>query len=292
MNIRKIIAALATAAALLSILFFSCADARESGPESTGAVTTGKAAETSVPEETAAPAVRRRHAPLKHRTAYETVREAVDTAAAAADPEEPAAAAESDAHESRAAETAPPAEGGEQKAEPGTAETTAAGKKEKASGAFESAASEQGRQSTEVFTETSAEDAESSSTDAAQTQPEETLSEETVHVHRWTAVTETVWVVDREARTEEIYEERPVYELIYVNVCNECGYENEDSYAVNMHIITKHADTGGSGYRQERRQGAQIGTELIVTGRVDYPEEGHWEERVTGYICEDCGAER
>ena len=70
-----------------------------------------------MPEETAAPAVRRRHAPLKHRTAYETVREAVDTAAAAADPEEPAAAAESDAHESRAAETAPPAEGGEQKAE-------------------------------------------------------------------------------------------------------------------------------------------------------------------------------
>ena len=294
MNIRKIFAALAIAAALLSIFFFSCATAREDIADSTGTAATRKAAETAEQEETAAAAdvtdaagtqTRRKHAPLKGTGAYQSVAEAEPKPADAGggagaeaqitSPETKTAEAHSMAPETTAGAAAVTEPAG-QKAQTTTSEKTAAHDKE--------IAAEHGGS---AGTETS-----ESEPEPAQATPEEIPPEETDHVHRWAPVIETVWVVDREARTEEIYENRPLYELIYMYVCNECGYEDEDSYTVNMHIITVHADTGGRGYRQERRQGALIGTESVLTGCVDYPEEGHWVELIAGYICEDCGAQQ
>lgn len=318
MNIQKIFAALAVAAALLSVLFFSCATVRESEPESSAAVVTRKALETSGYTETAADAetyagadtadnaetaaepARGRHASLRTYAAYETLRGA-DAIPAPGETrgneisagrnsggENGQASAASAAAEEEIAGHAEPAEYG---AYTDTAAETKSGHKTRDEETHGTAGRENHKQSAPPAPETSGEDTAGSLEDSAEPAPAETSAEETVHVHRWKAVTQRMWVVDREARTEEIREDRPVYELIYAYVCNECGYESDDSYDVNMHIITAHEDTEGRGYRVERRQGARVGTEQVVTGRVDYPEEGHWEER-TDHICEDCGAVR
>ncbi len=129
------------------------------------------------------------------------------------------------------------------------------------------------------------------------------------HVHSWVtkfrtvhhdAVTEEVKVVDQPAYTEPVYEEQPVYETIAVYVCDVCG---EDFENVGEHSET-HIDwetfTNPFHYHVDFRQGAQIGTEMVQTGSVTYPEKSHMETRVVkaaydeevpdGYVCTGCGA--
>ena len=105
--------------------------------------------------------------------------------------------------------------------------------------------------------------------------PKETTAEskevETVHDHVWFPITHEVWVTDKEEWTEDVYEERPVYETYILNVCNECGFSDRDSYAVTVHIISAHADTGGKGYSQVRMTGEQIGTEQVLAAQIVHP---------------------
>lgn len=145
--------------------------------------------------------------------------------------------------------------------------------------------------------------------------PQETTTEITPeptplpHVHSWVtkfrtvhhdAVTEEVKVVDQPAYTEPVYEEQPVYETIAVYVCDVCG---EDFENVGEHSET-HIDwetfTNPFHYHVDFRQGVQIGTEMVQTGSVTYPEKSHVETKVIsaaydeqvpdGYVCTGCGA--
>lgn len=82
------------------------------------------------------------------------------------------------------------------------------------------------------------------------------------------AVTEQVWVVDKEAYT---YDE-PVYEYKYRTLCNDCDMdvtENAGSHCA------EHLLTGGKGsYRNEKIK-IQTGIETITV-----PEQGHYETRI------------
>lgn len=79
-------------------------------------------------------------------------------------------------------------------------------------------------------------------------------------------VYENVWVVDKEAWTEEI----PKYESRLKWVCNQCG-------ADVTNCISEHydnADTMCGGYHSEYYD-VQVGTTTI-----NWPEEGHWEQKL------------
>lgn len=82
------------------------------------------------------------------------------------------------------------------------------------------------------------------------------------------AVTEQVWVVDKEAYT---YEE-PVYEYKYRTFCNNCG---EDITEGRIEHSKNHIMNGeNSSYRNEKVK-FQTGTETITV-----PEEGHYETKI------------
>ena len=79
-------------------------------------------------------------------------------------------------------------------------------------------------------------------------------------------VYEQVWVVDREAWTEEI----PKYETKYRDVCNQCGADVTN--CIYEHYYTAEATCGG--YHSEYYD-VQVGTTT-----VNWPEEGHWEQKL------------
>lgn len=82
------------------------------------------------------------------------------------------------------------------------------------------------------------------------------------------AVTEKVWVVDKEAY---IYEE-PVYEKKVRTICLECGEditENALSHSKN------HALKGENGAYSNKKVEVQVGTKTVTV-----PEEGHWETKI------------
>ncbi|MGN0453678.1 MAG: hypothetical protein ACI4G1_00700, partial [Ruminococcus sp.] len=81
------------------------------------------------------------------------------------------------------------------------------------------------------------------------------------------AVTEQRYVVDEEAYT---YEE-PVYETKRVNVCNDCGFTENDSDSFEEHLIWELENGGRGSYHSEKRQ-IQVGTKT-----VEVPEKGHYE---------------
>lgn len=81
-------------------------------------------------------------------------------------------------------------------------------------------------------------------------------------------VYENVWVVDKEAWTEEV----PKYETIYKDVCNTCGADIT-GFAVE-HISTPGNGCSPGGYHLETYS-IQVGTTTI-----NWPEEGHWEQKL------------
>lgn len=82
------------------------------------------------------------------------------------------------------------------------------------------------------------------------------------------AVTEQVWVVDKEAYT---YEE-PVYEYKYRTLCNNCGEDITD--CCDEHGYNHIINGENASYRNEKVK-FQTGTETITI-----PEEGHYETRI------------
>lgn len=79
-------------------------------------------------------------------------------------------------------------------------------------------------------------------------------------------VYENVWVVDKAAWTEEI----PKYETRYRDVCNQCGADVTN--CIYEHYYTAEATCGG--YHSEYYD-VQVGTTT-----VNWPEEGHWEQKL------------
>lgn len=155
---------------------------------------------------------------------------------------------------------------------------------------------------------------------AQSTVPAEPLPQETTteiapeptplpHVHSWEtkfrtvhhdAVTEQVKVIDQAAYTEPVYEEKPVYETYSVYVCNICGTDIDDLGEHSESHINWDTFENPFSYHVEQRQGAQVGTEMVQTGSVTYPEKSHMETKVIsaaydeqvpdGYVCTGCGA--
>ncbi len=99
------------------------------------------------------------------------------------------------------------------------------------------------------------------------TNPNNTTSNKTWHEAEYEyinhpAVTEKVWVVDKEAYT---YEE-PVYEKQYRTICKKCGADITDNL--------EHIFDCNSSYTNKKVE-VQVGTKT-----VSVPEEGHWETKV------------
>ena len=133
---------------------------------------------------------------------------------------------------------------------------------------------------------------------------EELTPEEASHVHQWEdiiatvhheAVTEEVWVVDREAWDETV----PLYETIQTEKCRcRCGMlfdTAEEQWA--------HAESfSDEEWEQHAGWTSEVVTEEVPAGEevIHHPEEGHWEVRtiqeawdeavVTGQRCAVCGA--
>lgn len=82
------------------------------------------------------------------------------------------------------------------------------------------------------------------------------------------AVTEQIWVVDKEAYT---YEE-PVYEYKYRTFCNNCGEDITD--CCDEHGYNHMINGENASYRNEKVK-FQTGTETITV-----PEQGHYETRI------------
>ncbi|MCM1083328.1 MAG: hypothetical protein NC428_07610 [Clostridium sp.] len=80
--------------------------------------------------------------------------------------------------------------------------------------------------------------------------------------------TEAVWVVDKEAWTEEY----PIYNTVQIDVCSGCGAELPGNGGAVDHISADPYD-GCGGYHTETKQ-VYAGTETIY-----HEEEGHWEYR-------------
>lgn len=95
------------------------------------------------------------------------------------------------------------------------------------------------------------------------------------HVHDWVPVTERVKVAD------EVWGERPIYETEYYCVCNYCG---ADCTADPAGHLASHAPYHASGGEAQRE--VQVGTEPYLVSEARY------EDRVTGYRCSTCGAEK
>lgn len=103
------------------------------------------------------------------------------------------------------------------------------------------------------------------------TSPSNTTSNKTWHEAEYEyinhpAVTEKVWIVDKEAYT---YEE-PVYEKQYRSICNDCGAD----ITGNTDHIFDEVEKGGKGSYSVKKISVQVGTKTVTV-----PEEGHWETR-------------
>lgn len=90
------------------------------------------------------------------------------------------------------------------------------------------------------------------------------------------------WVVDQAAWTETVSE--PVYEMVPVMVCNDCGKYLDPSNC--WEHIENHALNGGKGSWTDTWESQQTGTNTYT---VPHPEQGHYESVVTGHQC-SCGA--
>lgn len=87
---------------------------------------------------------------------------------------------------------------------------------------------------------------------------------------KWVEDTESVWVEDRAAWTEQV----PVYGTKEVSICNVCGADitgNASSHG-KAHMLAGE----GSGHHSEVRQ------EVIGYDVVNHPAEGHYETKVNG----------
>ena len=87
---------------------------------------------------------------------------------------------------------------------------------------------------------------------------------------KWVEDTERIWVVDKDAWTEEV----PVYGTVEVSICNICGTDITGNTSAHA---KEHMKAGeGSGHHSEVRQ--------IVSGydTISHPAEGHWETKVVG----------
>ena len=86
----------------------------------------------------------------------------------------------------------------------------------------------------------------------------------------WVEDTERVWVIDKDAWTENV----PVYGTVEVSICNICGTDITGNTSAHA---KEHMKAGeGSGHHSEVRQ------KIIGYNTVSHPEEGHWEKRVVG----------
>ncbi len=133
---------------------------------------------------------------------------------------------------------------------------------------------------------------------------------EPVHVHQWAAetkqvyheaVTQQVWVVDREAWEEPVYEEQPVYMTIEKTRCKYCGEEFllHSDWKEHRNALIDAGDYTHGSY-EVVWDAVQTGTQTVQTGTIVHPEEGHYETVVqipayeetviTGYRCPVCGA--
>ena len=104
------------------------------------------------------------------------------------------------------------------------------------------------------------------------TSPNNTTSNKTWHEAEYEyinhpAVTEKVWVVDKEAYT---YEE-PIYEKQGRAICNDCGADITDDI---YNHSKNHALNGGNGSYSVKKISVQVGTKTVTV-----PEEGHWETK-------------
>lgn len=93
-----------------------------------------------------------------------------------------------------------------------------------------------------------------------------------VHVHDWVAQYEQTWVVDQEAWVEE---------NVPVDIwkCLECGAKFDSAQAAGDHQV------------EMMLQGdfSHNGTVITEYKDVYHEEVGHWEQKLTGYECSECG---
>ena len=99
-----------------------------------------------------------------------------------------------------------------------------------------------------------------------------------------------VWVVDYKTVHHEGYwkvvgtHEEPVYEIRWVNVCNNCGIQLEDANFRREHLIWELETNGAGAYHAEERQ-VQVGTKIVEDKKWVEPWDekvesgGHWEYR-------------
>lgn len=86
----------------------------------------------------------------------------------------------------------------------------------------------------------------------------------------WVEETERVWVIDKEAWTENV----PVYGTVEISVCNICGTDITGNTSAHA---KEHMKAGeGSGHHSEVRR------EITGYKTVSHKEKGHWETRVVG----------
>lgn len=97
------------------------------------------------------------------------------------------------------------------------------------------------------------------------TAPSQNTSQKT-----WVEETERVWVIDKEAWTENV----PIYGTVEVSVCNICGTDITGNTSAHA---KEHMKSGeGSGHHSETRQ------KITGYNTVNHKEEGHWETKVVG----------
>lgn len=87
---------------------------------------------------------------------------------------------------------------------------------------------------------------------------------------QWVEDTDQVWVVDREAWSEQT----PIYSTTEVSICNICNTDITGNTAAHGKAHMKAGE--GSGHHSEVRK--------VITdySTVSHPEEGHWETKVIG----------
>lgn len=98
-----------------------------------------------------------------------------------------------------------------------------------------------------------------------------------------------VWVDDYKTVHHEGYwkvvgtKEEPVYEIRWVNICNNCGKELLDDNQMDEHLFWELETNGAGAYHAEERQ-VQVGTKTVDVKKWVEPydekvESGHWEYR-------------
>lgn len=138
--------------------------------------------------------------------------------------------------------------------------------------AGDNAASEDGAEAVSTASESPGDGNASSNHSAPQATGHQSISSSPTpeRSKQWVEDTDQVWVVDREAWSEQV----PIYSTTEVSICNICNIDITGNTAAHGKAHMKAGE--GSGHHSEVRR--------TITGynTVSHPEEGHWETKVVG----------